>query len=218
MPKKEGGKVYLSFFIKPETKNLKEIKELLEKGRFSVKSEGNCEEYRIVFFNGPDINNFCYTGHKLFRDPPEGVTSPFLIKVGNAWTVQGLRDLLKNYAYFHLPYFNPLDFPQEEDFDKKGSKDKRLQEKIFGMEQTARNCNASEREINMIREIILVLEKESVGDIKKRIFYFLLSERKIILPWGSLPTGEKARGHLVEWINRTNTVFSGNKDINRKYI
>ncbi len=209
--------MYLSFFIKPETESLKKIKELLEKGGFSVKSK-KCEEYRIAFFNGPDISNFCYTGHKLFQDPPEGITSPFLVKAGSTWTTEGLLGLLRNYACFQLPYFDPMDFPQEEDFNQKGSKDERLVEKLEGMERTARNCNASGREVKAIQEIKLSLDDESVGEIKKKIFYFLLIERKVILPWGGLPAKEEKKMHLIEWVQKANKVFLENKDINRRYM
>ncbi len=207
--------MYLSFFIKPETENLKEIKKILEEVDFSVESEGKCEDYRIVIFNGSDIKNFCYTGHKLFRNPPQGITSPFLVKVGDSRTAQGLMDFLRNYARFQLPYFDPLDFPQEEDFDRRALTDERLVERLEGMERTARNCNISEREIEAVRELKSSLKVNSVGEIKQKIFYFLLNEGKISLPWGGLPTGEIAKNHLVKWIEKANSVFLEHKNINR---
>ncbi len=199
--------MYLSFFIKPETEAMENLKKVLEEAGFSVQSEGDSEPDRITFFNGHNTSSFYYTAHKISDFPNEVAKSPFLVRTGPSWSLQGLYDLLKKYSMFEFLWFPPLYFPKKEDFSILAEEDNYLCQKLLRMENTGRNCDCVKRELEIIVKIRRDMNGKSSGEVKKEIFYLYMEAKRIILPWGDPPTGKISRDLLIDWLQKANQVF-----------
>ncbi|MGM0439123.1 MAG: hypothetical protein ACQEP3_01660 [Patescibacteria group bacterium] len=201
--------MYLSFFIKEETIVLEEIRQALEEMGFrDIKCSGKIDKHRIVIFNGRKRNNFSYTAHKLVKiAPDEAKNNPFLVRAGSDWTIQGLKHILTSYAKFQLPHFSSLHFPRPEDFFK-SAENERFLLRMQGIKQGLLDCEkTTEEEVKKMNDIFNNLNGKTVGEVKRKMFYFFFEEDRIRLPWGNPPTGKKARNQLIEWLKEANDAY-----------
>jgi len=202
--------LYLSFFVKGKTRPVKEIGEILKEVGFPVREE--CEKHNIVIFEGK--GGLSCASHKFLEEAPSCVCSPFLVKAGEEWNIEGLANTLKGYLRFDLPYLEPEIFPREGDFLKSATKDKVTMKRLSLIEGTVRNCeevNFSHQRRKM-REIRKVAEKgSSAGEVKMMLLLFLLKEQRIALPWGSPPTGRGSSLLLMDWLRMANEAFPREK-------
>jgi len=104
--------VRLEFFIKQEEKELEEIKNILEEAGFKVRAgfEGFSPK-EIIFLKDGEKKGFCTTAHKLLkelpcREVPDVTKYPFLVRVGNRWSREGLCRAVEGYYYFMISPLN----------------------------------------------------------------------------------------------------------------
>ncbi len=201
--------MHLSFFIKPTTEVLRDIKRLLTDYGFDVCSYEISRPDRIVIFNGRESNNFSYTAHKLLAEAPEEAgESPFLVRAGNDWTIHGLTQILENYAHFRFIHFGKFHFPEKGDAEKKAIEDKDLLIRVEGIEHGMQDCElSSEEELRRFSQIKKNLNKKSVDQVKREILYFLIRQGRVKLPWGNPPTSRRSLDLLIEWLRKVNRYY-----------
>lgn len=199
--------MYLSFFIKPETEVLAEIKSVLKFAGFEdIKSKGVREKYRIVIFNGRETNNFSYTAHKLIKKVD--FNNPFLVRAGSKWTLHGLVQILFNYAQFRIHLLGVIHFPKDSDFNKSASSQDFING-LKGMKKALDHCEqTSQTQVKEFREIIegIYQSPKSIGEVKREILYFLI-ENRLNLPWGNPPTSKESKDLLIEWLRLADRSF-----------
>ncbi len=205
--------MYLSFFITETTPALDEIGQVLEEIGFDdIKTRGEVNKYRIVFFNGRKKNNFSYSAHKLVEKAPDKINEcPFLVRVGSDWTMQGLSQILRRYVRFVLPHLSAIHFPREEDYLKTADNESFLM-RLDGIKQALINCDrTTEKEVQEFEKLSSEVAGKNLRDAKKEIFYFFLKVGRVNLPWGGPPTSEKSKDLLIEWIKMANLAYPRNK-------
>ena len=205
--------MYLSFFIAESTPVLDEIRQVLEEVGFKdLKTRGEAERHRLVFFNGRKKNNFSYTAHKLVTKAPDSISDcPFLVRVGSDWTLQGLKQILKSYIRFSLPLLSPLHFPVEKDY-LQPAKGEEFFRRLDGIRQALIHCeNTNDEEVQKFEKIISNVRGSTIGEMKRKLLDFFLTTGRIDLPWGNPPTSERSRGELIEWIKMANSAYPREK-------
>jgi|GEM_PF-5604247 len=208
----------LSFFIKPHTRVLREIEKLLKDAGFDVKTSGQVENDRIVVFNEKSGNNFCFSAHKLMKDPSVIFSVPFLVRVGSNWTLHGLVTVLEGYLAFKIPYFRPIHFPSEADFSRDAESDEDLLKRLNRIQRTIRNCHhGTEKELMEIKQVLQNLKEKSSGRVKREIFYFLMDNGRVNPPWGNPPSGLKSRNIYIDWLKKANKAFPRKASTDRRF-
>ncbi len=210
----------LSFFIKPNTEALREINELLQEAGFEVVTKGHVNEQkdRIIIFNERSRNNFCFSAHKLISDPSINFSAPFLVRVGSNWTLHGLVTVLRGYLVFRIPYFRPVHFPSETDFDVLAINDEKLLKRLDRIRKTIKNCqHGTQKELMEVEKILRNLNGKSSGEIKREIFYFMMSNKRLDPPWGDPPSGLRSRNIYIDWLREANESFPREESTDRRF-
>lgn len=209
--------MYLSFFIKPETEVLAEIKNVLELAGFEdIKSEGTPENHRIVIFNRRNANNFSYTAHKLIKKID--YNNPFLVKAGSQWTSVGLVQILFNYAQFRIHHLSAIHFPKDGDSNKSAFNQDFIS-KLRGMKKALDHCEQTpKRQVEEFGEIIegIYQSPKSIREVKREILYFLI-ENRLKLPWGNPPTSKRSKDILIEWLRLADQSFPRERSTYTQY-
>lgn len=93
--------MYLKFFVE---KGLEDLAGFLSDD-FEVRKEGRASPEEIAFFQDRNMEGFYFAAHKIMEEdiPEEVKKTPFLVKVGRNWTLEGLFHVLSGYAFFKIP-------------------------------------------------------------------------------------------------------------------
>ncbi len=208
--------MYLSFFIKLETRVLFEVKNALQFAGFQdIKTTGEPEKQRIIIFNGRKEGNFSYTAHKLIEKVD--CRCPFLVRVGTDWTMQGLIQILTNYAKFRIQDFSLLHFPKKEDYSQLAIDNSVFLQRLRGMRRALQHCElTNHKAVKKFKAIEDNISFKTIAEVKKEILYFFIEER-IQLPWGDPPTSKKSKDLLIDWIKLAGEAFPAKKTTIKQY-